>query len=96
MPAMLNYDIGVVLDDDNRGRHSAYAKVTGLTVYGGSEREAMAKLEDALDFFFQTIISRDGTKGMMDYLNRHEVVYEVAESGTENVLNLKQSVLVNV
>ena len=94
MLAMLNYDIGIVLGDDNRGRHSAYAKVTGMTMHGDSEREAMAKLENALDFFFQTIISRDGTKGMMDYLDRHEVVYEVAES--ENVLNLKQSVLVNV
>ena len=95
MTKLINCDVGVLLDDDRKGRHAAHAAVTGMTVYGDTEQEVLVKIHDAVRFFFQTVIERDGGEGLMDYLDRHEVVYEVVEQETEEPLNLRQSVLVN-
>ena len=95
MTKLINCDVGVVLDDDHKGRHSAFAKVTGMIVYGNTEQEVLGEIHDAVRFFFRTVIERDGGEGLMDYLDRHEVVYEVVEQETKEPLHLRQSVLVN-
>ena len=79
MTTKINCDIDIIIDDDNKGRYSAYAEVTGMTVYADTEEEVIYKIYDAIRFFFQTIIEQDGDTGLTDYLDRRNTPYDRIE-----------------
>ena len=82
MSAIINFSVGIVIDDDNKGRCSAFSDVTGMTVYGDTEQEASDKLYDAVLFFFDTIVKDGGVDALTAYMDRHEAAYERVEVAT--------------
>ena len=79
MTTEINCNISIVIDDDDKGRYSAYAEITGITVYGGTQEEVVDKIHDDIKFFFQTIIKQDGDAGLTAYLDRHNTPYQRIE-----------------
>ena len=70
--ATINFDVQIRLDD--RGDHwVAYIEPPGTTEYGATAADALARVDDALDFFVTTLVGEIGLENFRRYLDRHGV-----------------------
>ena len=90
--ATTSFDVRVRLED--RGdRWAAYIEPPALTVYGATESEVMARVDEGLEFFKQYFQDDpDGVRKLRQYLDSHGVPNVVTESAPTRPMRFRRPV----
>ena len=76
--AIINCDVQVLLD--NRGDYwAAYMEPTGMTVYGATREAALARVNQAMEFFVRGMVREVGVERLRRYIDSHGVPSSIVE-----------------
>ena len=91
--ATINFDAQVRLEQ--RGDHwAAYIEPPGATVYGDTEADVRERVNQALDFFVDSLVGEIGVERFRRYLDGHGVLNSVVVPNGHSV-RVRQTVPVS-